>query len=461
MSRRGKRHAARSLLPWLVALALVLVLAGCTGGAIPAQSPAATPAAPVAASDSLAAEAATASPAAGAQAAGTAAATPGAAGTSGGTGTPAATGTPAPTPTATATLTDLQNRLALAKAYLDGKDYENAATLYSEIVQDSRGNADALQGLSAALAGMAAIQATQLAPLPTETPVPTPVEKSTTLASETRAKVSDFLALALALLLVVAILYLFSAFLRWLLTALRELWYTKILPLFSRPAVAPGFLINDFANLVGAPADSAVKVVPIAITQKLIAWNQLVQDKLVPVEMVPDVDLGAMAWLKVLWSWILPRPRGYRVNGTLLTGPAGLYQLAVQRTNLGRNSVDRTRLFESGAATASEAYVNMAEEAAKWLILPADLEADAAVAAAKGFASATASPASASAVFDQALATLLPVRQQVNQGQVDFPDARRRMSEAEAMVAQLPSDSELRAELTRVIADLRKSVPGG
>ena len=288
------------------------------------------------------------------------------------------------------------------------------------------------------------------------------MEKSETLASETRAKVSNFLALALAALLVVAILYLFSALLRWLLTALRELWYTRILPLLNRPAVAPGFLIGEFTNLAGTPADSAAKVAPITITQKLIAWNQLVQDKLVPVEMAPDVDLGAMAWLKVLWSWILPRPaRGYRVNGTLLTGPAGLYQLAVQRTNLGRNSVDRTRLFESGLPSPSEAYVNMAEEAAKWLVLPADLEADAAVASAKGFTSTGANPSSASEVFDRALVTLLPVRQQVNQGQVDFPNARRRMSEAEAMVAQLPSESELRAELTRVIADLRKSVPGG
>ena len=154
MSRRGKRHAARGLLAWLVAPALVLIIAGCMG-ASPTQSPAATPAASTAVSTSAspAASAATAAaPAAqtnGTPAAAVAEGTRAAPGTvaakAGTPSTPSATGTPAPTPTPTATLTDLQNRLALARAYLDGKDYDSAATQYSQLVQDSRGNADALK----------------------------------------------------------------------------------------------------------------------------------------------------------------------------------------------------------------------------------------------------------------------------------------------------------------------------
>ena len=177
---------------------------------------------------------------------------------------------------------------------------------------------------------------------------------------------------------------------------------------------------------------------PIAVTEKLIAWNQLVQDKQVPVELEPNLDLGAMAWLRVFWAWILPPPRGYRVAGTLLNGSAGAYQLAVQRTNLGRNSVDRSRIFESGAKPAAEsAFRAMAGEAAKWLVAPGDIEADKAVAAAAR-AVGDASPLAASAVFDEALNLLLPVRQQVNQGLVDFPEARRRLAQAEAMIARLP-----------------------
>jgi hypothetical protein len=102
----------------------------------------------------------------------------------------------------------------------------------------------------------------------------------------------------------------------------------------------------------------------------------------------------------------------------------------------------------------------MAGEAAKWLVAPDDLEADNAVAAAaRGVGEPQ--PLPASQVFDEALNLLLPVRQQVNQGLVDFPDARRRLSQAEAMIARLPSNSSLRAELQRVIEGLRKSVPAG
>lgn len=434
MSRRGKRQPARGLLTWLMALALVLAFASWSMPATPAGAQTAT------------------------QAASTALAT---AGTPAGTpGTPTPTRTPTLTPTPTATLTELQARLALAKAYLDGQDYESAAALYSDIVEDTRGNAEALEGLRTSLAGKAAIFATQMAPIPTEapptpeTPVPGP-----TLASTTRSRALDAFAFVVAALLLIALLYLFGALLRWVLSALRELWYMRILPLFGRPAVPPGFLIGEFAGSWTADEDVASRIVPVAVALKLTEWNQLVQDKQVPIELEREPYTGPLAWLRVLWAWVLPPPRGYRVTGTFLTGPAGAHQLTVQRTNLGRHSVDRSRMFESTVEPLSEAYRAMAAETGKWLLIPADIEADSAVTMSRG-AEDGAVPSSASAIFDAAIAALLPVRQQVNQGLVDFPDARRRIRTAEAMIAILPNNSSLRAELTRVVADLRRAVPG-
>lgn len=430
MNRRG-------LLPWLVALALLLAFAASGIPATPVRAQAATPA----------------------QTAVVTAGTP--APTSGTPGTAAATHTPAPTATATATLTELQTRLALAKAYLEGQDYENAATLYAQIAADMRGNDEALQGLQAALAGKAAILATQMAPIPTEAPTPAPTAvPAPSLVSATRSKVLDAFGFVVAALLLIALLYLFGAFLRWVLTALRELWYTRILPLLGRPAVPPGFLIGEFVGSWTTDEDLASRIVPIAITQKLTEWNQLVRDKQAPIELEHERVTGALAWLRVLWAWVLPPPRGYRVTGTFLKSPTGAQQLTAQRTHLGRHSVDRSRIFESTLEPPSEAYRAMAAETGKWLLFPADIEADASIALARS-AAAGPTAGSASMVFDEAIATLLPVRQQVNQGLVDFPDARRRMAAAEALIAQLPTESELRAELTRVFADLRRAVPGG
>ena len=443
MSRRGKRQMAPGLLPWLVALVLVLTFAAWSIPASPVGAQAGTSAATTAAGTPAATTAAGTG--------GTPAAT---------SGTPTATRTPTLTPTPVPTLTELQARLALAKAYLDGKDYDNAATLYGQIAEDTRGNPTALEGLQAALAGKAAIQATQMAPLPTEAPTPVVVETAPTLASTTASKLQNILATAFAILLVIALLYVFAAFLRWLLTALRELWYMRILPLFGRPIVTPGFVIGEFNSPDGSATDAEARVVPIVMTAKLMDWNRLVQYKQAPVEIGSDRDLGRLGWLRLLWEWILPPRRGYRVTGSLLAGPAGEPQLALYRTNLGRNSVDRNHVFASGPEPVGQDYRGMAAEAAKWLVLPADIEADRAITATGAFAAGAAPTNPASSIFDAAIEILLPVRQQVSQGAVDFPDGRRRLREATAMVAQLPPDSELRAELTRVIADLRKAVPG-
>lgn len=442
MSRSGKRRAAPGLPAWFIALVLVLAIAAWSIATTPAFAQAATPTAATAAGTPAADTMGTLTPPA---------------------GTPTPTATPTITPTPTATLTGLQARLVLAKAYLDGEDYDSAATLYAQIAEDTRGNAEALTGLQAALAGKAAIQATQMAPFPTEAPAPTPTPQvEATLASTTRGKTVDILATVLAGLLIIAFLYLIAALLRLVLTALRELWYLRVLPLFKKPAVPPGFLIAEFATPDDMSVEGAAREIPILITEKLIAWNQLVNDREIPVELAPDLDLGVMAWIQIFWRWLLPPPRGYRVAGALFSGSGQSPRLAVQRTNLSRNSVDRSRVFEGAPGeTARDAFRRLAGEAAKWLLMPGDIEADQAVAMAKGFGDEAQAPNSASAVFDRAIDTLLPVRRQANQGLIDFPDARQRLRDAEAMVAQLPFDSQLRAELTSVIADLRRAVPAG
>lgn len=432
MSRRRTR-----LLAWLVVLALSLTFAAGNAWPMPAAAQTTTPAAD-------------ATPATGATPEATAE-TP---------GTPTPTRTPTLTPTPTATLTELQAQIVLAQAFLDGKDYESAADLFAEILADNRGNPEALAGLQDALAGKAAQMATMMAPLPTAAPTAAPEVVVPTLVETTRSKLLDIGATLLAALAAVVLLYLVAALVRWLLAALRELWYIRVLPLLGRPAVQPGFLIGEFGNSAGANAEGAERVVPLAMIDKLITWNRLVQAKEVPVKTTPDLDLGPMAWLKVLWRWILPPARGYRVSGTLLDGADGAFRLAVQRTNLGRNSVDRSTVFERRASLGEEAFRLMAGEAAKWLIMPADMEAGAAVAAARRAGREDAA-LSASEVFDQVLDLLLPVRQQVNQGLIDYPDARQRLRQAEAIVAQLPGASALRVELTTVIASLRKSIPGG
>ena len=66
-----------------------------------------------------------------------------------------------------------------------------------------------------------------------------------------------------------------------------------------------------------------------------------------------------------------------------------------------------------------------------------------------------------SEVFDQALDLLLPVRQQVNQGAVDFNFARKQLADGEQLLTQLPDGSQLRDDLQGVITDLRQSVPAG
>lgn len=382
------------------------------------------------------------------------------------TGTPATptpTSPPTSTPTATPTLTVLQAKLVLAQTYLDGKDYARAGALYAELAEQYRGNTEALAGLKAALDGQAAARATVFAPTPAPAATPEPAAPAATLASVIADKFRDYGGAAFAALSVVVLLYLLANGIRWLLHVLRELWFTRGLRLLRRPAVEPGFLIGEFVNCLGDAGANAPRVVAATLSEKLLLWNQLVQAKEMPVMPEPTLNLGGMDWLKVLWSWILPAPRGYKVTGALFQTPRGAYQLSIQRTALARNSVDRSTTLERADMSPETAFRWLASEAAKWLVNPADMEAGEAVA--RGMRSLRGAEEglalTPSEIFDEAVALLLPVRQQVNAGAIDFNDARRRLQEAQALLNQLPAGSGLREDLAGVIADLRRSVPGG
>lgn len=380
-------------------------------------------------------------------------------------GTPTPTPTPTLTPTPTPTLTALGARLVLAQTYLTGKDYGRAAAIFAEVAQEDRGNPEALAGLKAALEGQAAAQAAALPPMPapTSTVAPPPPAPRQTLASTFSAKLREFTATALAALLVVVLVYLLAHLLRWALQALQELWFTRGLPLLRRPAVQPGLLVGEFTNALGEAGSNAARIVPLALTETLIRWNQLVQAKEVPVEPEPKLDLGGMSWLRILWGWILPPQRGYKVTGALLKGPTGAYQLAIQRQALSSNSVDRSTILEQRSASAEDAFRKLAHEAAKWLVSPRDIEASQAIL--RGMKASKdvgeAMQLTPSEVFDQTLELLLPVRQQVTVRAIDFADARNRLRLAEGLLGQLPDGSGLRQDLQAVIADLRRSVPAG
>jgi len=379
-------------------------------------------------------------------------------------GTPAPTFTPAPTPTATPTFTALQNQLVLAQTYLDGKDFARAAALFAAVAEVDRGNAVALAGLKAALDG----QGVAAAPTPASTAIPAPIAAvqpaAETAASSVWSKLINYGGTVVASLFAVVLVYLLASALRWLLYGARELWLMRIRLWLRRPAVQPGFLIGEFVNGLGDDSGNMPSIVTQALLEKLMQWNQLVQAREIPVEPSPALDLGGMGWLKIMWTWILPPARGYRVTGMLLQNPAGAYQLSVQRTALAHNRVDLSKTLEKRGASPDSAFRAMASEIAKWLVSPADMAASDAVArgmSAKrdvGEAEVVLTP---SEVFDQALELLLPVRQQVNQGAVDFNFARKQLAEGEQLLAQLPDASQLRGDLQGVVTDLRKSVPAG
>ncbi len=238
-------------------------------------------------------------------------------------GTPAATQTPAPTATATPTFTALQNQLVLAQTYLEGKDFARAAALFAAVAEMDRGNAEALAGLKAALDGQAIAAAPTQAPVATPEPIAAPSSATETAGGALWSKLRDYGSTVVAGLLVVLLVYLLANAFRWLLYGARELWLTRARPWFRYSAVQPGFLIGEFVNGLGADAGNLPSIVTQALVEKLMQWNQLVQAREIPVEPAPALDLGGMGWLKIMWTWILPPPRGYRVTGMLLQSASG------------------------------------------------------------------------------------------------------------------------------------------
>ena len=234
------------------------------------------------------------------------------------TPTPAPTRTPAPTPTATATLTELQNRLLLADTYLKAGQSAKAAELYTAILAQERGQPEALAGLKKALEGQTALTATAAAPRPTTAPATPAPPSGPGFGSTLLTKTGDAVATVLPFLLIVLALYVLSQALRWIMFAVREFYYLKLFPLFRRPAQARPFLIGEIADGTGMQGFPGTRVVTQRITEKLLAWNQLVQAREIAVEPAPPVELGSMAWIKVLWTWLVPPPRvqdRWRIDG--------------------------------------------------------------------------------------------------------------------------------------------------
>lgn len=369
---------------------------------------------------------------------------------------PTVTRTPAPTPTPTATLTELQNRLLLADTYLKGGQFAQAAELYAAALMAQRGNAEALAGLQKALEAQAAATATAAAPRPTPGPAtPTPVP---TFAETLNVKTSEIIGTALPLLIVLLALFALAESIRRGLFVVREFFYLRVLPSLHRPARGRPYLIGEFTDATGLPGFQGARIVSQALAEELLKWNQLVQAQTTPVEPTPFVDLGNIAWVKALWTWILPPPRAFRIEGVLLGDQPGAYKLAVQRTDLSTNTVDAVCTFESARPTPEAAFGEMAVAVAGWARHPRDFEASAAVErglrAVRGAGEPT--PRSAREVYAEAVGLLLPIRQQLNLGAVDYTDARERLRQAEDLLKDLPTGSGLHADLQAIIADLRR-----
>ncbi len=286
-----------------------------------------------------------------------------------------ATRTPAPTPTATPTLTALQNTLLLGQTYLKGKEYAKAAGIFEGVLQQDRGNAEALKGLQDALSGQASATATAEAPKPTAvlaqpTPVPAPG-----FFGALAGRVRDFAGTALAGLLFLLIVYALAKAIRPLLMWAREFLLVVLPTRFGRKPVNPPFLIGKFTDATGIKRFDGAAIVTQALTERLLAWSEPVSKWAAVVEPAPSLELGGMAWIKVLWTWIYPPPRGYEVTGLLLANAPDGYQLAVQRVARASNSVDASYTFAVAGQDAAEAFRALAQKAALWLHSPADVAA--------------------------------------------------------------------------------------
>ncbi len=376
------------------------------------------------------------------------------------TGTPAPTRTPAPTPTATPTLTMRQSQLLLAQTYLDGGDYAAAVKLFAALAEQNPGDPTAVPGLKAALGAQATATAAASAAKPTAPPpAPTPAP---TFGSTFTRQLRDFTGTGLAALVFILLLYLTSKVIRWLFVQLREVWWTRTGGVFDRirkQPIPPGYYVGDFADATGDTSFPGGKVVAQVLTENLVQWHQAVMPEAPAVEPAPSLDLSGMSWVRLLWSWILPPPRVYRVTGTLLGQKSGPYELAISRTSLVKNRVDVSRTLgpAGGAPIAPEQAIReLATKALAWILDPLAAAAMDATERArltpKGLAPLSLTPTQA---MQEAMRLVILARQQLARAPADKAAVQGSLADTERALVALPADSTLRDQLQAAINELR------
>jgi hypothetical protein len=384
--------------------------------------------------------------------------------TSAATGTPTATRTPAPTSTATATLTMRQGQLLLAQAFLDGGDFAAAAKLFAALAEQNPGDPTAVPGLKAALHAQATATAAASAARPTPAPPsPTAVPAfGTTLSGQLR----DLISTGLAGLVLVLLVYVLAKGIRRALVWAQEQWFTHVVAWLTGKSALPPILVGTFTDATGITGFQGAAIAAQALTEQLVVTGGSVPKWDATVEPAPSLELSGMSWIKVLWNWLLPAPRGYKVNGVLMQYPANTFRLTVERVELTSNSVDASHTFEDTGSLPQEAFRRMIELVAIWLRNPQDLEAElaaqqrqAAATAKAGVPAAQANQATQQA-FAQVLQNLREAHQLAGQGVTNYPLARGKLQQAEQLLSGLQASIALRKDLADAIQDLRKTVGG-
>ncbi len=396
------------------------------------------------------------------------------------TTTPGPTRTPAPTPTATATLTALGVKLSLAQIYLKGGNFAKAAELFAAIATEDPGNPEALKGLADALQESATATVTA-AQKPTTAPAPA-ATSTPGFAGTFASQWNTFTGTALAGLVMILIVYVLAKGLAvpgiiWL----RELYQARFVAWLKKQPQLPPIFIGDFTDATAIKDFQGAAIVAQALTESLLRSGRRVPKWSAAVEPAPALDLGAMAWIKVLWNWIVPPPRGYRVSGMLLSDDGKGYRLAVQRTHLSSNSVDASYTFSGAGPGAREAFQKMAQLAAVWLRDPAEVEAELAAEDARRKAAAAAAPPAPGGppgpytgkeasqpppvplkttreVFDDALTALGEAQRLAAQGAGSHVDAEAKLRDAESALGKLQSSPRLQDDLRDAIDQIREQM---
>jgi hypothetical protein len=145
----------------------------------------------------------------------------------------------------------------------------------------------------------------------------------------------------------------------------------------------------------------------------------------------------------------------------------GPYRLSLERVDLRTKKVDASHTFESGADAPGQAFRELGMTPAFWVRDPSGMEASPGMlempAKAQGL-STNARPATEptpAQIASDALKLLGSVRQQVKLGSVDYTSAPRSLTEAQALIEQLPATAKLRQDLQSAIDDLWQAVQPG